>query len=152
MENAVQINERFTVAKFAPGREALREAADEGFRSVVNMREADERHELEPDEERRAAEEAGLIYLHHPVSGRHLSDEVVDEFRRKATQMPAPMLVHCASGKRSGAVVMMHMAAETGMSGDEVIEKAASMGFECDTPGLEQFVRNYADRHAGGQG
>ena len=150
MQDVVRINERFSVAKFAPDRQALRAAADEGFRSVVNMREEDEKHELEPDDERRAAEEAGLTYLHHPVSGKDLSDDVVDEFRRKTTEMPAPVLVHCASGKRSGAMVMMHMAAEKGMSGNEVIEKAEAMGFECDTPELEEFVKSYVDRHNGG--
>lgn len=148
MQDVVQINERFSVAKFAPDRKTLREAADEGFSSVVNMREEDEKHELEPDDERRAAEEAGLTYLHHPVSGKDFSDEIVDQFRRKAAEMPAPVLVHCASGKRSGAMVMMHLAAERGMSGDEVIEKAEAMGFECDTPELEQFVKSYVDRHS----
>lgn len=146
MENAVRINERFTVARFAPDRQALREAAGEGFGSVVNMREADEMHELAPEEERRAAEDAGLTYLHHPVSGEGLSDRIVDDFRRKASGLPAPVLVHCASGKRSGAMVMMHVAAEQGMSGEEVIETAKSMGFECDTPELEQFVKSYVNR------
>lgn len=113
MQDVVQINERFTVAKFAPDPEQLRQASQEGFRSVVNMRTADEKGH-DPHEEARAAEEAGLSYLHHPVSGDRLSDEVVDTFRRKANELPAPVLVHCASGKRSGAMVMMHLAAEQG--------------------------------------
>lgn len=149
MENAVKIDNRFTVAKFAPDGETLRQAAREGFRSVVNMKTRDEKQELPPDEERRLAEEAGLTYLHHPVSGDQLSDEVVDSFRRKAADLPAPALVHCASGKRSGAVVMMHIASERGMSGEQVIEQAEQMGFECDTPELEGFVKSYVDRHNG---
>ena len=102
-----------------------------------------------PEEEREHAEAAGLTYLHHPVDGEKLSEEVVDSFRDKVADLSGPVLVHCASGKRSGAMVMMHLGAEQGMSGDEVIEKAASMGFECDTPGLERFVRGYVDRHNG---
>lgn len=147
MQDAIQINDRLTVAKFAPGRGDLEQAAREGFRSIVNMREADEKHTLEPEEEERAAVEAGLSYLHHPVSGDDLSDELVDDFRRKISELPAPALVHCASGKRSGAMVMMHIAAERGMSGEEVIRQAESMGFECDTPELEQFVKSYVERH-----
>lgn len=150
MQDTVKINERFTVAKFAPDADNLQQAAQEGFRSVINMQTEGEKKGIGPQEEARAAEDAGLTYLHHPVDGEKLSDEVVDAFRRKATELPAPVLVHCASGKRSGAMVMMHLAAEQGMSGEQVIEKAEQMGFECDTPELEEFVKSYVNRHNGG--
>lgn len=150
MQNAVQISDRFTVAKFAPDRDQLRRAAEEGFRSVVNMQTEGEEKGLGPQEERRAADEVGLTYLHHPVAGDKLSDEVVDGFRRKASELPAPVLVHCASGKRSGAMVIMHLAAEQGMTGEQVIKKAEEMGFECDSPEVEAFVKGYVDRHNGG--
>ncbi|MCP1167658.1 beta-lactamase hydrolase domain-containing protein [Limimaricola litoreus] len=152
MQDTVQINDRFTVAKFAPEAEQIRQAGQEGFRSIINMQTDDEDKKLKmkPDEEGRLAEEAGLTYLHHPVDGQSLSNEVVDAFRRKATELPAPVLVHCASGKRSGALVMMHIASENGMSGEEVIEKAEEMGFECDTPELESFVKDYVNNHNGG--
>jgi uncharacterized protein (TIGR01244 family) len=149
MQNVVKIDDRFTVAKFAPAADALSSAAAEGFKSVVNMRSASEKQDVAPEEERAHAEAAGLTYLHHPVDGEKLSNEVVDSFRENVEDLPGPVLVHCASGKRSGAMVMMHLGAEQGMSGDEVIEKATSMGFECDTPGLERFVRSYVDRHIG---
>ena len=113
------------------------------------MRTANEKQDVTPEEEREHAEAAGLTYLHHPVDGEKLSEEVVDSFREKAKTLPGPVLVHCASGKRSGALVMMHRGVEQGMSGDEVIEKAESMGFECDTPGLKDFVRSYVDKRAG---
>ncbi|WP_299358746.1 sulfur transferase domain-containing protein [uncultured Paracoccus sp.] len=151
MQDTVRMNDRFTVAKFAPEAEQIRQAAREGFRSLVNMQTdgEDEKLEMQPDEEGREAEEAGLAYLHHPVDGEELSHDVVDAFRRKATELPAPVLVHCASGKRSGAFVMMHIASEQGMSGEEAIEKAEEMGFECDTPELEKFVRDYVDSQTG---
>ncbi|TPE49710.1 rhodanese-like domain-containing protein [Amaricoccus solimangrovi] len=147
MRDVVKIDDRFTVAKFAPAPDALRAAAKEGFRSVVNMRTSEEKQEVTPEEERGVAEAAGLTYMHHPVDGQNLSEEVVDGFREKVGDLPGPILVHCASGKRSGALVMMHRGAQRGMSGDEVIEKAESMGFECDTPGLKDFVRGYLDKH-----
>lgn len=148
MKNVVKIDERFTVAKFAPAIEALEEAANDGFKSVVNMRTASEKQDVTPEEEREAAEAAGLTYLHHPVDGEKLSGDVVDSFREKVKGLPGPVLVHCASGKRSGALVMMHRGVEEGLSGDEVIQKAEAMGFECDTPGLKEFVRNYIDKRA----
>lgn len=150
MQDTVKIDDRFTVARFAPDADKLRQAAQEGFRSVVNMQTEGERKGIGPQAEARAAEKAGLTYLHHPVDGEKLSDEVVDGFRRKAAELPAPVLVHCASGKRSGAMVMMHLAAEQDMSGEQAIEKAEQMGFECDTPELEEFVKGYVNRHSGG--
>lgn len=150
MQDTVRINDRFTVAKFAPEADQIRQAAQQGFRSLINMQTDDEdKLKMKPEEEGQKAEQAGLTYLHHPVDGQRLSDDVVDAFRRKATELPAPVLVHCASGKRSGAFVMMHIACEQGMSGQEVIEKAEDMGFECDTPELEKFVRNYVDSQKG---
>lgn len=151
MQNTVEINDRFTIAKFVPDAEQIRQAAQEGFRSIVNMQTEDEDKKLEmkPEEEGRLAEEAGLTYLHHPVDGEKLSEEVVDSFRRKATDLPAPVLVHCASGKRSGALVMMHMGCENEMDGDEVVAKAEEMGFECDTEKLEKFVKDYVNSHNG---
>lgn len=151
MQDTVQINDRFTIAKFAPEAEQIRQAAQEGFQSLINMQTTDEGDKLKmkPEEERQKAEQAGLTFLHHPVDGEKLSDDLVDEFRQKATELPAPVLVHCASGKRSGAFVMMHIGCEQGMTGEEVIKKAEEMGFECDTPQLEDFVKSYVDNHNG---
>ena len=150
MQNTVQVNDRFTIAKFAPDADQIRQAAQEGFRTLINMQTANEDDKLrfDPGEEGRIARDAGLAYLHHPVDGEKLNTDTVDEFRRKSAGLPAPVLVHCASGKRSGALVMMHIGSEQGMSGQEVIDKAEEMGFECDTEKLENFVRDYVDSHS----
>ena len=42
---------------------------------------------------------------------------------------------------------MIHIGCEKGMSGNEVVKKAEEMGFECDTPELEKFVKGYVDSH-----
>ena len=36
--------------------------------------------------------------------------------------------------------------AQQGMGGDATLQQAADMGFVCDEPALEDFVRNYVDR------
>ena len=151
MQDTVQINDRFTIAKFAPEAEQIRQVAQEGFKSLINMQtdDEDDKLKMKPEEERQEAEQAGLAFLHHTVDGEKLSDNLVDEFRQKATELPAPVLVHCASGKRSGAFVMMHIGCEQGMTGEEVIKKAEEMGFECDTPQLEDFVKSYVNNHNG---
>ena len=57
--------------------------------------------------------------------------------------------VHCKSGKRPAAFVMMHIGCQENMSGDEVIEIAEEMGFECDQADLEQFVKKYVNNNNG---
>lgn len=96
MDNVVEIDSNHSIARFAPDEAALRKAAEEGFHSVVNFRTTDEKQEVAPDEERRIAEEAGLTYLHYPVSPDALDDELVDDFRRSLDDLPQPVLLHCA--------------------------------------------------------
>ena len=45
-------------------------------------------------------------------------------------------------------MLMMAYGTEMGWSGDETLEKAKKLGFECDKPELEQFVREYVDNHS----
>ncbi|MEQ8396139.1 sulfur transferase domain-containing protein [Thalassobaculum sp.] len=139
MLDIIRIDERYAVSKFAP-------VVDEGFKSIVNLRTSDEKQELGPNADGWIVEEQGLSYLHHPVSVDNLSDQVIDRFREKFEDMPGPVLVHCASGKRFGALVILHMAVEQGLSGQKVIDKAAEMRFECDISQLGSFVRNYVNR------
>ncbi len=147
MENAVRITDDFTVAKFEPDKADFARITEEGFRSIVAMQTAGEDQKLKPDEERRLAEEAGLTFYHQGISKQDLSDQEVDRFRAELAKLPKPVLLHCTSGKRSGAMTMMHLASEQGMTGEQVIDKAEAMGFECDTPELEEFVKSYVDRH-----
>ena len=89
-----------------------------------------------------------MEYRHIPVSMKSMGPELVDQFRVKFADLPKPVFAHCKSGKRAGAMVMMHMAVEQqGMTGEQTLQKAKEMGFECEQPELEQFVRQYVDSH-----
>ncbi len=89
--------------------------------------------------------ESGMEYSHIPVSLDAMNETQVDNFRGQLTKLPAPIFVHCASGKRAGAFAMMHAALEQGFSGEQALQTAEQMGFECDQPRLKQFVKNYID-------
>lgn len=146
MKDSIKVNERFIVGRDQPTPEDLDELARRGFKSLVNLRTSGEEGQtMSPHEEGEKARKAGLTYAHIPVAGDQLGTEIVDRFRAEVAALPGPVLVHCASGKRSGAFTMMHVGIERGTPGDEVIEKALDMGFECDTPELKQFVRDYVD-------
>ena len=141
------LNGRFAVSTAPPSEGDLRALAEDGYKAVVNLRCQDEADQpLAPDRGGEVVASLGLEYCHLPVAGGTISDELVDEFRASVEALPKPVLVHCASGKRAGAFTIMHLASQQGMSGDATLQKAADMGFVCDEPALENFVRNYVDR------
>lgn len=146
MASHVKFNQAITVGG-QPAMEELRQLKDQGFRSVVNLRAAGEENQpLSPQEEGRRVEELGMDYANIPVTMDSMSEDKVEEFRRRLAALPQPVYVHCAGGKRAGAFTMMHVAVEQKMSGDQALQKARDMGFECDAPALEKFVKTYVDR------
>jgi len=147
MEQVMKISDQVTVGA-QPTEDQLQQLGKQGFKSVVNFRtEGEEDQPLSPQAEGEKVESAGMTYLHVPVSMKAMGPELVDQFREKYAALPKPVFAHCKSGKRAGAMVMMHVAVEQGMTGEQTLQQAKEMGFECDQPQLEQFVRQYVDSH-----
>jgi len=101
--NIRKVDEHFAVAgQIAP--DEVKAAAAAGFRSILCVR---------PDEEEhgqpafaavaRAAEAAGLVALHIPVSGG-LREEDIVRFHEAWPGMPKPVLAYCRSGARAGTL------------------------------------------------
>jgi len=90
-----------------------------------------------------------MEYLRIPVTKDDFSPHRVDDFRTKVNLVGKPVYVHCKSGKRSGAFVMMDLAVRRGWTGEETLKKAEEMGFECDVPELKEFVKTYVDGRKG---
>lgn len=141
----MKINVNLTVGP-QPSEAEISDLAGDGFKSVINFRTDGEQDQpLSPEQERSKVEAAGMSYLHIPVSMKSMDHGKVDDFRNQLKFLPTPIFAHCKSGKRAGAMIMMHVAVEQGMSGEETLEKAEQMGFECDSPELEQFVKSYVN-------
>lgn len=146
MQDRMKLNDHISVGA-QPSEEQLKQMAREGIKSVVNLRtEGEEDQPFSPAEEGEKVRALGMEYLHIPVSSKEPRAEQVDQFRAEVPKLPGPAFVHCAKGKRAGAFAMMHQGVEAGWSGDETLEKAEQMGFECDVPALKDFVRGYIDK------
>src|SRR5690606_15098849 len=81
--------------------------AREGVRTVINLRAPDEAVDYDEAAE---AERLGLRYVALPVRGADdLDRERVREFGREldAARARGPVLIHCASGNRVGAMVAL---------------------------------------------
>ena len=147
MNDLKKINDQITVSG-QPTAEDFAQLKDDGFRTIVNLRtEGEDDQPMSPNEERQAVERAGMKYIHLPVSSATMGPETVDKFRAQLPNLEGPVLVHCHAGMRAGAFTMMATATEEGWSGDETLEKAEAMGFECKAPELKQFVRSHVDSH-----
>ena len=131
---------------FDPKSDDIKEFSSQGFKSVINLKTSQEDQELTPDEEKNIAEKNDLDYAHIGVSKDSMNHETVDLFRESLKHSSKPVIIHCKSGKRSGAFVMMHVACEENMSGDDAIDKAEQMGFECNVPELKEFLKSYINK------
>ena len=147
MKDLKKINDQITVAG-QPTSSYIEHLKNNGFRTIVNMRTyGEDEHPMSPATEKEIVDEAGMKYVHLPVSPSSMGPELVDKFRAQIAELPGPVLVHCAAGMRAGAFSMMATATKEGWTGDETLEKAKAMGFECKAPELKQFVRSYVDGH-----
>jgi uncharacterized protein (TIGR01244 family) len=148
MDNRIRINDEVVVGG-QPDEHELARLREGGFKSIVNLRDfGEEKQPLSPTDEGRRVRELGLQYVHIGVPKGNLQPDQVDMFRATMPGLPKPAFVHCESGKRSGAFVMMHLATERGMTGEETLRRAEQLGFECDKQELRDFVKSYVDQHA----
>lgn len=105
MTDRIRISDKVIVGKTPPSEQDLESLASEGFAAVVNLRRAGEPNQpLSPDEEGEAASRAGLRYVHIPVDPANIDAEAIDRFMNEVEQLPGPVFVHCASGRRAEAV------------------------------------------------
>jgi len=83
--------------------EAMAEAAQRGFRSVINNRPDFEHGPDQPTSAaiEAAARAAGLEYRHLPVAGGYQSPEEIAKAAALLAELPHPVLMFCRSGARS---------------------------------------------------
>jgi uncharacterized protein (TIGR01244 family) len=108
-----------------PTPEGLRSLKEKGFKTVINLR-----AETEPGvkEEKAAVEEQGLRYVWVPFTAATFSQDKVDQVR-KALEDPeaGPILLHCASANRVGAVLTV-IEVQRGKSYEEALAAGKAIG------------------------
>lgn len=141
MENVKKINDELTVAgQVMP--EQLKQAAQEGFKSVLNLRAPDEKGFLR--DEQQQAEAAGLCYVNIPIKLEEISDELIHEVLSQIDKLPKPALVHCASAMRAVVIALLNVATRQGMTRQQAFEKVGEIGFDLNAqPQIEQFFNRY---------
>jgi len=129
-----------------PSGRAFKTLAANGFRSVLNLRTANEWLDLA--KERALVEQSGMRYLHIPVVGTAPRAEQADEFIRMVKEKNNhPMLIHCGSANRVGAFMMIYRVVDQGWTDEKALAEAVKIGLRSEE--LKTFARDYIAQQKG---
>lgn len=121
--------------------EAFPALRKEGFNSVINLRQPEERG-VDVARSRQAAEAAGLKYVHIPVSGAGPDPASIETFlaavQDRANQ---PMYIHCGTANRVGAMWLIKRVLVDGWDTDRALAEATAIGLT--NANLRQFALDY---------
>ncbi|MEM8964592.1 MAG: sulfur transferase domain-containing protein [Acidobacteriota bacterium] len=119
-------------------------AKKEGVATVINLRHEAEITEFDPAEVVTALD---LDYVHLPWSGPdELTDEIFDQARELFDSAERPILMHCGSANRVGALWIPWRVLDGGLSVDAAIAEAKTIGLK--TPEYEEIAKEYIERNA----
>lgn len=125
-----------------PSVAALEVFSDSGYSAVIDLRGEDEDRGL--DDERAVVEGLGMEYVALPIASRDgISFENAERLDELIGQYDGPVLVHCGSGNRVGALLALRESLN-GASDEEALEA----GREGGLTRLEGLVRERLDEAA----
>jgi len=117
-----------------PDEAALKVFGDSGYSAVIDLRGPNEDRGID---EKAVVEELGMSYVPLPVSGAaDISFENAKALDEIIASSEGPVLVHCGSGNRAGALLALR-ASLKGASDDEAVE----VGRQGGLTGSEGVVR-----------
>lgn len=132
-----RINDDFSVAGQVTPAE-LEQAAQSGFKSVLNLRSPSEDGFLK--EEPKITESLGLSYANTPLTPATADETQLATIVTELDKLPKPTLVHCAGGLRASAVALLSIAQQEGLTAEQAIAKAQAAGFDLNAnPKLKQL-------------
>ena len=111
-----------------PDEAALRDAADAGYRTIVNLRTAGERGALENEDA--LVQSLGMNYVVLPIRGGQTYNEHSAKRLAEILAEPSalPAMVHCASGNRVGILFGVKAFYVDGLDGPAALEFATRAG------------------------
>jgi uncharacterized protein (TIGR01244 family) len=131
-----------------PGAKDFEQAASSGIKTVLDLRKPGE---LTTFDERATVEGLGMAYVNVPFSRpEELTDDVLDRAREVLSDPERkPILVHCASANRVGAVWLAHRVLDDGLAYEAALAEAKRVGLKA--PPLEQRAKEYIDARSSGK-
>lgn len=127
-----------------PDSDGIAAAAAAGVRTVINLRPVDEAGAAGVAE-RAAVAAAGMHYVTLPIAGAADLDRTrVDTFARvlAAAQADGPVLIHCASGNRVGALVALQRAWIDGADAQTALQAGRDAGMTSLAPAVADRIES----------
>lgn len=133
--NPGELSNRNYVSTGQPNEETLVLAKEAGFTTVIDFRAADEDRGF--DEEREVVA-LGMNYVSIPVDGpADINFDKAADLQRILAETDGPVLLHCGSGNRAGAIYALR-AKLNGASSEEALAQGKQAGLTRS----EEAVRN----------
>jgi uncharacterized protein (TIGR01244 family) len=121
-----------------PSRDDIGAAAAIGVKTVISLRTNSE--SPSPEETRSWVEGTGMTFVHIPVDGfGGVSRENADKLHAALKEAKIPVLVHCSSGNRVGALFALIARFHDGMTPEEALAEGRRTGVT--QPKLEAALR-----------
>lgn len=131
MKNVKKVSDELSAAgQVTP--EELQQAAQFGFKSVLNLRSPLEPGYLSDEEQQSAA--AGLHYASIPLEASKPNQALTEEAIREIESLPKPVLLHCGAGARATGIALIATAIQEGLTHEEISQKAQELGLNLDQP------------------
>jgi uncharacterized protein (TIGR01244 family) len=118
-----------------PTGEQIQLAAEDGYRTILDLRAPSEAREFD---EALAARQNGLAYVNIPVTLDTLGHATIDRFLEAMERAERPVLLHCGSAVRVGALYYAWLVLEKGVAPKEAMKRAEAAGLH--SPELTEKV------------
>jgi uncharacterized protein (TIGR01244 family) len=146
----IQFDERVWVAGSLDENE-LRALKAAGVALLIDLRDDGEPapRGLDPDDEARLAAAVDLPRRRVAIAVDHSCRTRFEEVGRLVEATDAPVLVHCASGRRAAVVLVANEGRRCGWSPDECAQRVRGLGFDLENmPFLRDALADYVSREA----
>ena len=121
-----------------PSKDGFRAVKDAGFKTVINLRPADEMN----FDEKKVVEGLGMTYVNIPITTLSITEEKVGRLADLlGDPEAAPILMHCGSSNRVGGMWYIYRALFTDASEEEAMEEATKYGLRSVM--LKTMVESY---------
>ena len=127
-----------------PAAEDFEMAKKGGIKTVINLRLPEEQKDFDEAEFVRSL---GIQYYNPGFNGPDmLTDPIFDRVRELLNQAEnKPILLHCSSANRVGAVWLAHRVLDGGLTYDAALAEAKTVGLKL--PAYEEIAKDYIGRH-----
>lgn len=114
-----------------------------GVKTIINLRHAAENKDFD---EAKTVADLGLKYVNIPFEGPdEFTDEVIDKARQELKTAERPILMHCSSANRAGAIWLPYRVLDAGLSFEDALAEAKTVGLK--SADYEAKAKDYIARH-----